>query len=534
MRAGKKRSVGLSICSQKIAMVDVNIGFSGNMEVTHLAIADIPTDAIINGSIDNPEIIAEQIREILAINDIKAIKRISLSIEDNLTNTRLMTMPSLLDGDMQESLISKVGDYAILAGNKPSLDFHIVRRYNSGPAERMDVLFVVAPEQTVNTFLSIMESANTNLMSLETIPLAIIRAYLEFIQSDQSRQNIMLVIIEENHGMIVILQNETVKFVHDIEVGRKELEATNDIADVLSEIRSSLDYYKKIFPLEADVEEIVLFSDSIEDFNVGENLRANLNIEINEPQLPFDIIARFGDQVKDNVLSIFAAIGSAGHDLAGKEDIAINLVPGKKEAKISHVRTRITALALALVSVVLVLIIGSVIIRYKTRTIEDNIIQLKEQAILEIPNPTELLVANQMAQPSNNAVNAATKKAVMPILDSMEKSAPKGSKLASLANEPDKKATVASGSRRSSTKQQGGIYSIRIGVFSSKKNADKAIALMKSKNYNPWIKYKTSKRQTTRQVFIGRFRTEKEADQFGELMKKDLPWLSGYVIQKTK
>ncbi|MEK7400275.1 MAG: SPOR domain-containing protein, partial [Candidatus Poribacteria bacterium] len=378
-------------------------------------------------------------------------------------------------------------------------------------------------------------SANTKLMALETIPLAIIRAYLEFIQSDQSSETIMLVIIEENQCMIVILQNETVKFVHDIEVGRKELEASNDIADVLSEIRSSLDYYKKTFPLEADVEEIVLFSDSIEDFNVGENLRANLNIEINEPQLPFDLIARFGDQVKNNILSIFAAIGSAaigsaaigsvGHDLAGKEDIAINLVPCKKEAKISHVRARIKALALALVSVVLLLIVGSVIIRYETKKIEGNIIQQKEQAILEIPNPTEVLVANQMAQPSNNVVNAATKKAVMPILDSMEKSAQEGSKLASqqaeqaLVNEPDKKATVTSGSRRLSTKQQEGIYSIRIGVFGFKENADKTIALMKSKNYDPWIKYKASKRQ----VYIGRFKTEKEADQFGELMIKELP-----------
>jgi Tfp pilus assembly PilM family ATPase/Tfp pilus assembly protein PilN len=390
MRAGKKRAVGLSICSKKIAMVNVNIGFSGNPEVTNLAIADIPADAIINGIIDNPDIIAGKIRDILATSDTKAIKKISLSIEDNLTNTRLMTMPSLSDEEIGESLMSEVGDYAILAGGKPSLDFHAVRRYTIGPAERMDVLFVVAPEQLINTYLSIMESANTKLMALETIPLAVIRAYLKFIQSDQSNKTIMLVIIEENEGMIVILQNKAVKFVHDIEIGRKELEASKNTTDVLSEIRSSLDYYKKTFPLEANVDEIVLFSDNIENFNVGENLRADLNIEITEPQLPVDVITRFREKAKDNALSIFAAIGSALHDLAGKEDISINLVPGKKEAKISHVRARVTALVLALLSVVLLLIIGSAIIKYKTRTIEDDITALKEQAVLEIPNPTEL------------------------------------------------------------------------------------------------------------------------------------------------
>jgi DedD protein len=165
--------------------------------------------------------------------------------------------------------------------------------------------------------------------------------------------------------------------------------------------------------------------------------------------------------------------------------------------------------------------------------------------------PIEVLVANQTAQPSNNVVNAATQKAVMQILDSMEKAAQEESKLApqeaeqaiveksnfvyevKSAKKPAKR-SVASGSRQSSTGQPGGVYSIRVGVFSSKENADEVTKLMKSKNYDPWIKYDTSTKEAPNQVYIGRFKTKKEADRFGELMKKELPWTKGSIIEKTK
>jgi cell division septation protein DedD len=152
---------------------------------------------------------------------------------------------------------------------------------------------------------------------------------------------------------------------------------------------------------------------------------------------------------------------------------------------------------------------------------------------------------DQMSQPSSNIVNTATQKAVTQILDSMGKSAQEDSKQQAgqtLSSEPNKatiakkpgKRSVASNSRRLSTRQQGEVYSIRVGVFNSKENADEVTALMKSKNYDSWIKYDASAKQATNQVYIGRFKTKKEANQFGELMKKELPWTSGYIIEKTK
>lgn len=389
MRAGKKRSVGMSIYSKQIVMVDVNINSASDLEFNNIEFKEITDDRVIDNVIENPDLATDMIRDVLS-NGGKGSKRISLSIEGKLANTRLIQMPSMSRDEMQESLISEVEDYAILAGEKPSLDFHVVRRYNVGSTERMDVLFVVVPEPLVNIYMSIMRAVNASLYALETTPLSIIRAYSNYVLSSEDSKTSMLVIIEEEQGLIAILQDKVIKFVHDIEIGRKELELTRDVSELLMEIRSSIDYYAKTFPGEADIDDIVVFTNKLENFNLIENLRSNLNIKIGEPVLPTDVLARFGDQARNNTLSVFSAIGSALHDFVSKDNISINLVPGKKEVKISRVRAKLTALALALVSVVLIFVAGTIVLRMMTRSVEDKIIVLKQQALTEIPNQAEL------------------------------------------------------------------------------------------------------------------------------------------------
>jgi len=380
----------MSIHAKQMVMVDVNINSATDLEFNKIEIKEIADDKVIANVIENPDFVTEIVRDILSTNGGKSSKRISLSIEGKLANTRLIQMPSMSMEEMQESLTSEVEDYAILAGEKPSLDFHIVRRYNIGSAERMDVLFVVVPEPLVNTYLSIMKAVNYSLSSIEIIPLSIIRAYSNFVQPSQDNKTSMLIIIEEEHGMIAILRDKTIKFVHDIEIGRKELELTKDLTELLIEIRSSIDYYGKTFPGEADISEIVVFTNRLENFDLIDNLRSKINITVTEPALPVEVLAQFGDQVRDNTLSVFSAIGSALHDFVGRENISINLVPGKKEVKISRVRAKLTALALTLVSVVLIFITGTVILKVMTNSVENKIIVLKQEVMSEIPNQAEL------------------------------------------------------------------------------------------------------------------------------------------------
>jgi hypothetical protein len=39
--------------------------------------------------------------------------------------------------------------------------------------------------------------------------------------------------------------------------------------------------------------------------------------------------------------------------------------------------------------------------------------------------------------------------------------------------------------------------------------------------------------EASQYVLIGGFNTKDEADQFGKLMQKELPWVDKYIIKKT-
>lgn len=173
--------------------------------------------------------------------------------------------------------------------------------------------------------------------------------------------------------------------------------------------------------------------------------------------------------------------------------------------------------------------------------------------------PIEVLVMDQMSQQSTNfRINESTKQAVLKMLALAEQQQKQQSEaetkvvasavvqdknkknIAGANEKPVKKAakavTVAK-TKRTTKPSEKGIYSLQIGVFKSEENAKEITELMKSKKYDPWIKYETSTDPSSpyiRSVYVGRFKTKEEAMQFGDAMKKELPWTDGYIIKKTE
>jgi cell division septation protein DedD len=81
---------------------------------------------------------------------------------------------------------------------------------------------------------------------------------------------------------------------------------------------------------------------------------------------------------------------------------------------------------------------------------------------------------------------------------------------------------------------QGTVYSVQIGAFGDKNNSDELAKLMKDKGYEPWIKYESNDKSVPNRVLAGQFKSQKEADKFGKVMKDELPWVDNYLIKKTK
>jgi Tfp pilus assembly protein PilN len=386
---GKKRTVGLSIGSQKITLAEVSINTAGSVEVKHLGIANIPNEAIYRGNISDTGAALESLREVLSVINVGNTP-LSLSIEDETTNSRLMMMPSLSRSEIFQSLTGEVEDYAILAGTKPALDYQIIRQISVGGNERIQVLFVVAPIDLVNSYLSLANSANLKLTSIETIPLSVLRTFINVIQPEQSDKPVMLVVVEDNHGMLIVLHNKTVRFIHDIEIGSIELISHLDIDELGREISQSLDYFRDTFPTEGAIEEIVLVADGLENTDILSRLTDTLKISVNEPQLPAEVLGEFSGKIEGNKLSICAAIGSALYKAIGKGELTINLIPSKKDAKKSPSRTKVAVLTAILIFVVSAFVVASFATKSMTNSVEQKITALQQQSVVESSDPAEL------------------------------------------------------------------------------------------------------------------------------------------------
>ncbi len=75
-------------------------------------------------------------------------------------------------------------------------------------------------------------------------------------------------------------------------------------------------------------------------------------------------------------------------------------------------------------------------------------------------------------------------------------------------------------------------YSVQVGAFNFEENSKAFARLLKSRNYEPWVRPNLTGK-STHHVLVGKFRTAKEADEFGRLMQRELPWVDEYIVKRT-
>jgi len=125
MLGKRKRTVGLSIDLNRIAVAEMYTTASGVISVNRFAVADTPPGAIDDSGVVDITAISRTIRGLLTSNGIKA-KKVCLAISGRGVIMRLLTLPSIPGNEMLEMLKGEVENYAILSGSETMLDFCIM------------------------------------------------------------------------------------------------------------------------------------------------------------------------------------------------------------------------------------------------------------------------------------------------------------------------------------------------------------------------------------------------------------------------
>jgi len=77
-------------------------------------------------------------------------------------------------------------------------------------------------------------------------------------------------------------------------------------------------------------------------------------------------------------------------------------------------------------------------------------------------------------------------------------------------------------------------YTVQVGVFSSRQNAEKLANMLNAYEYDSWVMSKTDSQQTLHFVFNGRFEIKEDAEKFGKMLKERLTFINDYKIKKLE
>jgi cell division septation protein DedD len=77
-------------------------------------------------------------------------------------------------------------------------------------------------------------------------------------------------------------------------------------------------------------------------------------------------------------------------------------------------------------------------------------------------------------------------------------------------------------------------YTVQVGVFSSRQNAEKLVNMLKAYEYDSWVVSKADNEKSLYFVFNGKFETKEEAEKFGNNLKARLTYIKDFKVKKLE
>src|SRR5919112_4489301 len=154
----KATTVGLDIGSGLIKLVAISHA-SGGPVLTKVAFTSIGNDAIVEGEIMDPGIVAEAIKECMASAGVKT-KQVVTAVGGRDVIVKKITMDRMKENDAREVIRWEAEQHVPFDIKSVELDFQILNPDEQGL--RMEVLLVAAKRELVENRLSLLAEAGLN------------------------------------------------------------------------------------------------------------------------------------------------------------------------------------------------------------------------------------------------------------------------------------------------------------------------------------------------------------------------------------
>jgi type IV pilus assembly protein PilM len=172
---GSKSIVGLDIGSSSVKAVELVMkGRGRDFELSHLGIAKLPPEAIVQGAFLNSTAIVDAIREAVETAKIRS-KNVAAAVSGHSVIVKKVSLPAMTREELDEQIRWEAEQYIPFDVNEVNLDFQILD--SSDSEGQMDVLLVAAKKDLIDDYVQVITEAGLTPAVIDVAAFAVENAY---------------------------------------------------------------------------------------------------------------------------------------------------------------------------------------------------------------------------------------------------------------------------------------------------------------------------------------------------------------------
>ena len=215
MAFGKKdHIVGLDIGSRSIKAAELTETKQG-LSLKRFGIRDIAHGAIEEGTINDPETVAESIKQLFKSYNIKE-SNVAVSIGGYSVIVKKISVQTMDEEKLQETIHFEAEQYIPFDISDVNLDFQILGESESNPGQ-MNVFLVAAKKEMVNDYINLVNLAGLNPCIVDIEAFALQNTFEA--NYDMQSENTALIDIGASKTSLNILKGNSSLFMRDVSLG---------------------------------------------------------------------------------------------------------------------------------------------------------------------------------------------------------------------------------------------------------------------------------------------------------------------------
>ena len=172
---GQTSLVGLDVGSSVVKAVQLSSkGKGAHFELTHLGVAPVPAEAIVQGAFLNAAAISQAIREAVESAGIRATQA-AVAVSGNSVIVKRVHVPAMSINDLHEQISWEAEQHIPFDVNEVNIDFQILEP-DAGDGQ-MEILLVAAKRDLVDDYVQVVSEAGLSLKAIDVASFALGNAF---------------------------------------------------------------------------------------------------------------------------------------------------------------------------------------------------------------------------------------------------------------------------------------------------------------------------------------------------------------------